>query len=62
LPDPGAAAYPADDPGGAVPVQSAVVSGEEDWPFAALDDSDHGHLTAADFLAGEAGQKSVLGG
>jgi hypothetical protein len=36
LGDPGAAGYPADDPGGAVPVQPPAARGEEDGSFAAF--------------------------
>jgi hypothetical protein len=39
LGDPGAAGDPADDPPGAVPVQPAPIGGQEDWPLAALADS-----------------------
>src|ERR1019366_3573073 len=38
LSDPGAASYPAYDPGGAVPVQPAAIKGEEDRSFTALAD------------------------
>ena len=36
--DPGAAGDPADDPPGAVPVQPAAISGQEDRPVGALAD------------------------
>jgi hypothetical protein len=62
---PGAAAYPADDPGCAVPVQSAAVSGEEGVRRAGpsqLLTTAITVTTAADFLAGKAGQEvCVLG-
>ena len=36
--DPGAAGGPADDPGGAVPVQPAAIKSQEDRPVGALAD------------------------
>jgi hypothetical protein len=60
--DPGAPRDPADDPGGAVPVQPAAIGGQEDWSLAAFADGqverpggpwcerDGGHLAA---LAGD---------
>jgi hypothetical protein len=38
LSDPGAAGHPADDPGGAVPVQALPVRGDEQRPTGALAD------------------------
>jgi len=38
LADPGAAGHPADDPGGAVPVEWSAVRCQEDRPVAALAD------------------------
>ena len=38
LGDPGAAGYPVDDPGGAVPVQPTAIGSQQDGPFTALAD------------------------